>query len=213
MAEAAPEARERLFKTRRLLLLMSFILLAHYALGIQIKSDAESLGLRFEFAKVERVWVGVWVVWTWAVVTYLQYCHELGFDDFPKEHFQDAQFRILSWIDRRQMLKDAETKGIQGRKGKPKNLVFTRGPMVTIGSKLRQAYSVEVNWNGNDTGKFRWIQRKLNTPWGYVAQSWAWVFVMTTTRFGTDYYAPLLIALAAFGFGVYSAAPWAHWAH
>jgi hypothetical protein len=65
MAEtAAPEARERLFKSRRLLLLMSFILLAHYALGIEIKSDAESFGLRFEFASVERVWVGVWIVWT-----------------------------------------------------------------------------------------------------------------------------------------------------
>ena len=189
---------------------MSFILLAHYALGIQIKSDAESLGLRFEFANVERVWVGVWVVWTWALVTYLQYCHELGFDDFPKEHFQDAQFRVLSWIDRRQMLKDAETKGIQGRKGRPQSLVFTRDRMTAVNGELRRTYKVAVNWNGNDFGNFTSIQRPLKSLWGYVAQAWAWVFVMTTTRFGTDYYAPLLIALAAFGFGVYSSAPWAH---
>jgi hypothetical protein len=31
---------------------------------------------------------------------------------------------------------------------------------------------------------------------------WGWVYIVTTTRFGTDYLAPILIAAVTLGYGV-----------
>jgi hypothetical protein len=205
----APELRERLFKARRLLLATSVILLAHYALGIQVKSDAESLGLKFELPDVQRVWFGVWVVWMWALAVYLQHCHEFGFDDFPSEHFGDARYRILRWFDRRKLLRIARTKGLHNRPpGVPTSLKLERPLAEPLKSRQPRIHFVEINWNGNDSGKFSEPQAVLTSLPGRCSTAWAWFFVMTTTRFGTDYFAPILIAVVTFGYGICSLLHW-----
>ena len=199
-----PELRERLFKARRLLLTTSVILLAHYALGIQIKSDAESLGLKFELPDIQRVWFGVWIVWTWALVVYLQHCHEFKFDDFPNAHFDKTRYRAIRWFDQRRFLKEARTAGVHGRKGRPDALTLEKGRTQIMNRIQTDFHEVTIIWNANDMGRFQRPQSAPTGFAGYCARIGAWFYVMTTTRFGTDYFAPMLIAAATLGYGVHA---------
>jgi hypothetical protein len=203
MPDVSP-LRERLFKTRRLLLGISVVLLAHYALGIQIKSDAESLGLRFELPDVQRVWIGVWVVWTWAFVTYLQYCHELQFDDYPNDRLENAKFRVAGWFCRMRFLSVARTKGIQGRIGVPTTLTLGQARMTFVKGVATPTFTITAVWNDNDTRRFP-VSLTPNVFQKSLMNAWGWFFVVTTTRFGTDFIAPVVIAGAALGFGIRSA--------
>jgi hypothetical protein len=198
----APELRQRLFKARRLLLAVSVVLLAHYALGIEVRSDAESLGLKFILPDVQKVWVGVWLVWTWALVVYLQHCHEVRFDDFPKDHFQNARYRMVRRLDRKKVWKIAQTKGFQGRDGGVTSLKLERGLTTTVKGESRELHKVTVVWNENDTGNFSHLQSPRGSVTGILSSIWGWIYVMTTTRFGTDYFAPILIAAVTLGYGI-----------
>ena len=180
---------------------VSIVLLAHYALGIQVESDAETLGLRFQVPSVEKVWAAIWLVWGWALITYLQHLHELNRDDFPKATFQVAKFNSLRMIDRQRLLKVARTKGLEKREpGNPTKLTLSSGPSSEVGGKLMESYRVEVVWNNNDAGRFVINKDPPVGLRGLVATLWSWLTVLTMTRYGTDYYAPLIVAAAPFVF-------------
>ena len=102
MVEPA-DIRERLFKTRRLLMAASVVLLGHYALGIQAESDAETLGLKSQVPNVTKVWAAIWLVWGWAFWTYLQHIRDLGLEDFPVDYYKDARAKLLRWVDTRKL--------------------------------------------------------------------------------------------------------------
>jgi hypothetical protein len=202
----APDFRERLFKSRRLLLAVSVVLLAHYALGIQVASDADSLGLKFQLPDVQKVWVGVWLVWTWALVVYLQHCHEFEFDDFPTDLFENARYAVVRWFDRRKLWKLLQTGQIQQQKrdGTLTSLTLERRITVSTDKKPKVFHHVVAWWNGNDSGRFSHPEALPTSAVGILGKMWGWIYVLTATRFGTDYFAPILIAVATLGYGVRS---------
>jgi hypothetical protein len=205
----APDLRERLFKSRRLLLAVSVVLLAHYALGIQVVSEAESLGLKFKLPDVQKVWVGVWLVWTWALVVYLQHCHEFKFDDFPFRHLENSRYRVVKWFDRRKLWrKFAPMKTVQGRSvGTLTSLSLEPGTVKIMDRKPTRFHNITAVWddsdgNGNYTGSFADPQALPTSAPGIAGTVWGWIYILTATRFGTDYLAPILIAAATLGYGV-----------
>jgi hypothetical protein len=208
MADAS-DFRERLFKSRRLLLAVSVVLLAHYALGIQVASDADSLGLKFQLPDVQKVWVGVWLVWTWALMVYLQHCHEFKFDDFPRERLENARYGVIRSFDRRKLWrKYAQMKTVQGRSvGTLTSLSLDPGTERIMERKPTRFHDITTVWddrdgNGNYTGKFVHPQALSTSAPGIAGTVWGWIYILTATRFGTDYFAPLLIAVVTFGYGI-----------
>jgi hypothetical protein len=197
------DSRERLFKCRRLLLGTSVALLAHYALGIEIKSDADAMGLRFEFADIKKFWIGLWIVWTWALVTYTQYCHELGFDDVPTDIRDGARDIVLRWLVKRQYFRQARVEGgIQDQKGKPSRItVRNHAPGVGAVRSDPNEFHVQIEYGSHSIGAYEERPPAVGIR-GLIVNLWAWFIVMTTTRFGTDYFAPFMVAAAALGFGI-----------
>jgi hypothetical protein len=93
------QIREYLLREKRLLLAVSVILLAHQLLGITISSSAETMGLRFEIEKPERLFVGIWLVWLWALLRYLQLLYSLRpRADFPDGRRTETFHAICDWI-------------------------------------------------------------------------------------------------------------------
>lgn len=99
--------RTQLHRERRLLLAVSLVLLAHQILGIEVSNSAESLGVRFEVANPDRLWIAVWVVWTWAIVRYAQVLN--SFDprsDYPTTVRNLAYQRIGGRVATRRVRKE-----------------------------------------------------------------------------------------------------------
>lgn len=69
-------ALDALPKQRRFLILMSMALIAYYALGLRFK-DLQFQGAAFEIAKKGNAVIGLWLVWGWALLRYLQRSYEL----------------------------------------------------------------------------------------------------------------------------------------
>lgn len=95
-------AMERLFRERRLLLGVSVVLLAHQLLGISVGKGAETLGLHFEIDNPERLWLGVWVIWLWAFISYAQQVNSVRpFSFFPRSRqsgvYQRLCDRLVRW--------------------------------------------------------------------------------------------------------------------
>jgi hypothetical protein len=180
------------------------VLLAHSALGIQVASDADSLGLKFQLPDVQKVWVGVWLVWTWALVVYLQHCHEFKFDDFPRDRLENARYAVIRWFDRRKLWrKYAQTKTFQGRSVEALiNLKLQRGTTQIVDRQPRGFHNITAVWNGDYKCGFAHPQSLPTSFPGIAGTMWGWIYVLTSTRFGTDYFAPMLIATATLGYGV-----------
>jgi hypothetical protein len=74
--------RERFFKERRMFLGVTVVLLAHQLLGITIASSADSFGLHFEVKNPERLFMAVWILWWWCLISYFQKIVTLGIKNF-----------------------------------------------------------------------------------------------------------------------------------
>lgn len=101
--ESTTGAMERLFRERRLLLGVSLVLVAHQLLGITVGKGAETLGLHFDIDNPDRLWLGVWMIWLWAFVSYTQQLNSIRpFSLFPRERqsavYQGLCNRLVRWI-------------------------------------------------------------------------------------------------------------------
>ena len=82
--------KARFFRERRLLLALSLILLAHQLLGITVGKAADAVGLHFEVDKPERLFIAVWVMWTWTFICYAQQLSTLKLVAlFPRSRYDE----------------------------------------------------------------------------------------------------------------------------
>jgi hypothetical protein len=110
MAEQSDRLREHFSRERRFLLVVSVILLAHELLGISVAKSVEALGLHLEIENPERLFWGVWIVWTWAFIRYLQLLYSLEpRSAYPLDRRTRAWNRLVEVILMRRVRKEART--------------------------------------------------------------------------------------------------------
>jgi hypothetical protein len=66
------DAAETLAKQRRFLTITSLIIIAFYLLEVDIKCEADYSGFGIILHSTENAVRGLWIIWTWAVLRYLQ---------------------------------------------------------------------------------------------------------------------------------------------
>ncbi len=201
------DVRERLFKARRLLIGISLVLLAHYVLGIKIKPDAETLGLKFDIEDVRKVIWGLWAVWGWSLATYLQHMHDLGGRLFPRDIIDAQSLRFESWLCRRRLLAQARAGRLANRApGTPDSIHILGSTAAYSGQDTKpiRSFSYEVRWAGNDTGRGSTPRPDLVGAWRAICSAYCLSYVLLLTRYGTDFYAPLVIAAAPVPFAIWN---------
>jgi hypothetical protein len=77
MSDLPAVGRENLARQKRFLLAMCVILAAFYALGARVCDDVTYSGFVVTVARPELTVYGLWAVWGWALLTYLQRLHKL----------------------------------------------------------------------------------------------------------------------------------------
>ena len=108
-ADARELLRGQLLREKRLLLLVSAILVAHQWLGIQVTNSVESLGFHFEITNPTRLWSGVWVVWGWALLRYMQLLYSFSpRKDFPQLRYLAVRRALCDRIIARQVRREAK---------------------------------------------------------------------------------------------------------
>jgi hypothetical protein len=65
-----------LIQQRRFLILMSLAVLACYSLGIDVRNEGEYSGFAVKLAHPDRAIVGLWTIWAWALLRYVQRAYE-----------------------------------------------------------------------------------------------------------------------------------------
>src|SRR5271155_1351136 len=91
--------KTRLFRERRSLIAVSIVLLAHQLLGITVGNSTDSLGLHFQIADPSRLWWGVWLVWLWTMVCYIQQFYSLKpWTTYPKDRDYETRDRLSDLI-------------------------------------------------------------------------------------------------------------------
>lgn len=108
-ADSQELLRGQLLREKRLMLLVSAILLAHQWLGIRVTNSVESLGFHFEIASPARLWIGVGIVWIWALVRYGQLLYSFSPSrDFPHDRYIKTRMKLCDWIITRQVQREAQ---------------------------------------------------------------------------------------------------------
>jgi hypothetical protein len=158
--------RGQLQRERRILLAVSFVLLAHQILGIEVNNSAESLGLRFDVANPARLWVGVWVIWGWAIIRYAQllYSFRPG-EEFPRNRYFLTLHAICDWIIVRRVHREAKA-------------VFQDVPRV---SRIGLSILKLGRWDPIVTPTSRYARVKSRNPG--VAITWLQLNIVRTLRY------------------------------
>jgi hypothetical protein len=65
--------RAELFRQRRLLLWVTFLLVVYYCAGVELGTEAESQGLKLKMRNPDFLVFAAWVTWAWAYWRYWQY--------------------------------------------------------------------------------------------------------------------------------------------
>jgi hypothetical protein len=91
--DEASGLRDRYFRERRMLLVLSVALLAREVLGISVSRGAEAIGLHFEISDPERFWWVIWAIWGWSLACCVQQLYSLRpFISFPSDR------RTATWL-------------------------------------------------------------------------------------------------------------------
>jgi hypothetical protein len=149
--------KTRLFRERRSLITVSIVLLAHQWLGITVGNSTETLGLHFEIADPSRLWWGVWLVWIWTMVCYIQQFYSLKpWTTYPKDRDDEARDRLSDLASLRRV-RGAALRHL--RKHIPNELRASyqvrgegRGERTTSSQQrqLLRFVSVTATWSGKD---------------------------------------------------------------
>jgi hypothetical protein len=149
--------KERLFRERRLLLAVSFVLLAHQWLGITVGKSTDTLGLHFQFDDPSKLWSGVWLVWLWTIVCYIQQFYSLKpWTTYPMDRDDEARDRLSDLISllrvRRAALMHLRADMPKGLRDKRQVAGEGRTETTMPGNQrqLRRHVSVTVSWSGDD---------------------------------------------------------------
>jgi len=150
--------KARLFRERRSLIAVSIVLLAHQLLGITVGNSTETLGLHFQIVDPSRLWWGVWVVWLWTMVCYIQQFYSLKpWTTYPKDRDDEARDRLSDLISlirvRRAALKHLRSDIPSELRAKYQVKGAGRGETTTPAQQrqLHLYVSVTASWCGSDT--------------------------------------------------------------
>ena len=150
--------KTRLFRERRSLIAVSIVLSAHQLLGICVGNSTDSLGLHFQIADPSRLWWGVWLVWFWTIICYIQQFYSLKpWTTYPKDRDDEARDRLSDLISlmrvRRTALKHLRADIPSKLRAKYRVRGEGRGE-TTTSAQQRQLHlyvSVTASWRGSDT--------------------------------------------------------------
>jgi hypothetical protein len=149
--------KTRLFRERRSLIAVSIVLLAHQLLGITVGNSTETLGLHFQIADPSRLWWGVWLVWLWTMVCYIQQFYSLKpWETYPKDRDDEARDRLSDLISltrvRRAALRHLRSDIPNELRAKYQVRGEGRGETTTSAQQrqLRRYVSVTATWCGNE---------------------------------------------------------------
>jgi len=90
-----------LIQQRRFLILVSLLVFACYSLGIYVRNEGEYNGLTVKFLHPDRVILGLWAIWGWSLLRYIQRSYE------RISELWDEILHAVSSEDRRLALKEA----------------------------------------------------------------------------------------------------------
>ncbi|MEX2150742.1 MAG: hypothetical protein WD793_11045 [Steroidobacteraceae bacterium] len=231
MAETEGDRRSALLRQRRFLILMSLALIAYYALGAGVSSEAQYSGLVFTLAQPDRAIWGLWIVWGWSVWRYAQRAYEqlselraeLREDVFA-EDMRIARKRAESVGNRLseagefdgQMPTSARIYGtveveppddelLRAQAMLGERPTYFRGFIPKKDGGRKYPFKANFSWpvggmefaRGNQ--HFAMELTRWETRWVRLR---AWVWALVRLPAFSEHFAPLLIAIAAFGIGI-----------
>jgi hypothetical protein len=77
MTNLIVEQQTALHRQRRFLILMSLAVIGYYLLGVGVKSEAQYSGFVLTLERPDRAVIGLWIVWGWSLLRYIQRVYEL----------------------------------------------------------------------------------------------------------------------------------------
>jgi hypothetical protein len=195
------DLRDGLRKERRLLIIVSLVFLAHLLFSLNVDRSAETLGFKFEVRDPEDVWKFVAAIWAWALLRYCLYFHDYV-DEEMLIDVKKREYRAHGWIATRRLGRIAATEGLHGRKPNRRSIVEVDlgeepkpGRKGTLRYETAHVTIVTPNDAGGADSGGSVIPQKFGPTEVRFVRGYAWMHLMVTTRYGTEYFVPFVLGI------------------